>query len=333
MRSVKEAQVSGKRVIVRTDFDVPVKKGVIEDETRLDTSITTLKYLLEKGAKLFLISKMGRPKFRDSSLSLKSVVEDVSKKLEREVKFKDDLGEGIPGDVTLLENLRFWPGEEKADLDFSKKLASFGDIYVNECFATSHRPEASFVGIPKFLPSYAGLNLIREVTELKMVLEKPKRPLVSIIGGAKLKTKLPAINNLARVSDKVLVGGKLMFEVAGQNLPANVIIAPDDIDKKDLGPKAIDSFAKIIKSANTIVWSGPMGMFEVDRYMEGTRLLAKAVVESGAYKIVGGGDTIAALDKLKLLDKIDYVSTGGGAMLEFLAEKKLPGLVALGYYD
>lgn len=333
MKSVKEADVSGKRVIVRTDFDVPVKDGVIVDETRLDNSIPTLKYLLEKKAKLFLISKMGRPQFRDPSLSLKSVVEEVSKKLEREVKFKDDLSENIPGDVTLLENLRFWSEEEKGDLDFSKKLSSFGDIYVNECFATSHRSDASFVGIPKILPSYAGLNLIREVTELKKVLEDPERPLISIIGGAKLETKLPVINSLAKVSDKVLVGGKLMFEVGGQNLPDNVVIAPDDIDKKDVGPKTIDSFKKIIQSANTIVWNGPLGVFEVDKYLEGTRLLAEAIVGSDAYKIVGGGDTIAALDKLKLLDKIDYVSTGGGAMLEFLAEKKLPGLLALGYYD
>lgn len=333
MKSVKEADVSGKRVLVRTDFDIPVKDGVIVDETRLDKNIPTLKYLLEKKAKLFLISKMGRPQFRDLKLSLKSVVEEVSKKLEREVKFKDDLNQNIPGDITLLENLRFWPEEEKGDLDFSKKLASFGDIYVNECFATSHRSDASFVGVPKILPSYAGLNLIREVTELKKVLVDPERPLISIIGGAKLETKLPAIHSLAKVSDKVLVGGKLMFEVDGQKLPDNVVIAPDDIDKKDVGPKTIVSFKKILRSANTIVWNGPLGMYEVDKYLEGTRLLAEAIAESDAYKIIGGGDTIAVLDKLKLLDKIDYVSTGGGAMLEFLAEKKLPGLIALDYYD
>lgn len=333
MKSVKEAEVSGKRVIVRTDFDIPVKDGVIVDETRLDDSIPTLKYLLEKKAKLFLISKMGRPKFQDPSLSLKPVIGEVSKKLEREIKFKDNLDENIPGEVTLLENLRFWPEEKRGDLEFSKKLASFGDIYVNECFATSHRSDASIIGIPKILPSYAGLNLIREVTELKKILEDPKRPLISIIGGAKLKTKLPAINSLARVSDKVLVGGKLMFEIGGQSLPDNVVIATDDIDKKDVGPKTIDSFKKILQSANTIVWNGPLGMFEVDKYLEGTRLLAEAIVALDAYKIIGGGDTITALDKLNLLDKIDYVSTGGGAMLEFLAEEKLPGLTALGYYD
>ena len=333
MKSVKEADVSGKRVIVRVDFDVPIKDETILDGMRLDNSIPTLKYLLEKKANLFLISKMGRPQFRDPKLSLKSVLNEVSKKLETEVKFKENLDENIPGDVILLENLRFWPEEEKGDVEFSKKLSSFGDIYVNECFATSHRTDTSIVEIPKILPSYAGLNLIREVTELKKVLENPERPLVSIIGGAKIKTKLPLINSLAKVSDIVLVGGKLMFELDKQNLADNVVVALDNIDKKDVGPETVVEFKKILQFAGTIVWNGPMGIIEVDKYLEGTRLLAQFVAESRAYKIIGGGDTIIALDKFKLLDKMDYVSTGGGAMLDFLSGKKLPGLIALGYYD
>ncbi len=333
MKSVKEAAVSGKRVIVRCDFDVPIKNGKIVDGTRINDSIPTLRYLLEKGAKLFLISKMGRPKFRDSSLSLKLVAEDVSKNLKAKVSFKEDLSDNVPGDVTLLENLRFWPEEKASDLEFSKKIASFGDIYVNECFATSHRSDASLVGVPKYLPSYAGLHLTQEVYELKKIFKDPKRPLISIIGGDKIETKLPAITNLAKVSDKVLVGGKLMFELGGQRLPENVVVASDDIDGKDIGPKSTNSFSKIIQAANTIVWNGPRGMFEVAKYTDGTKKLAQSIVESSAHKAVGSGDTISALDKLKLLDKIDYVSSGGGAMLEFLAGKKLPGLVALNYYN
>src|SRR3989337_3583805 len=235
MRSIEDADVSGKRAVVRCDFDVPIKNGEIEDDTRINNNIPTLKYLLDKGAKLFLISKLGRPKSKDPNLSLKHVIGAVSQKLSTEVKFKEDLSEDIPGDVTLLENLRFWPEEEAGDLEFSKKLASFGDLYVNECFATSHRTDASFIGIPKYLPSFAGLNLIREITQLKKLLVDPERPLIAIIGGAKLETKLPAINNLAKVSDKVLVAGKLMFEVAGQGLPTNVIVAPDYLDQKDIG--------------------------------------------------------------------------------------------------
>ncbi len=333
MKSVKEADVSGKRIVVRCDFDVPVKNGQIEDETRINNSLPTLQYLLGKGGKLFLISKMGRPKFRDPSLSLKVVIENVSQKLGKEVVFKEDLNKARLEDIVLLENLRFWPEEEKGDLEFSKKLASFGDLYVNECFATSHRSDASFVGVPKYLQSFAGLNLVREVTELRKILNDPERPLISIIGGAKLETKLPAINNLAKISEKVLVGGRLMFEVGGQVLPQNVVVAPDDIDQKDIGSKSIRSFENIIKSARTIVWNGPMGVFEEEAYLKGSQEVAKAVSESKAYKVVGGGDTIAVLEKLGLLAKMDYVSTGGGAMLEFLAGKKLPGLVALRYYD
>ena len=261
------------------------------------------------------------------------VLDTLSKHLGEEITFKEDLREEKLNKITLLENLRFWPEEEAADLEFSKRLASFGDLYVNECFATSHRGDASFVGIPKYLPSFAGLNLIREITQLKNLLEDPESPLVAIIGGAKLETKLPAINNLAKVSDKVLVAGRLMFEVAGQGLPTNVIVAPDYLDQKDIGPKSIEIFIKIIQTARTIVWNGPLGVFEVEKYLDGTRRVGEAVAASPAHKIIGGGDTIAALEKLGLLDEMDYVSTGGGAMLEFLAGKKLPGLVALGYYN
>ena len=333
MKSIKEADVSGKRVIVRCDFDVPVNDGKIGDDTRINDSIPTLKYLLGKGAKLFLISKIGRPKFRDPSLSFKLILPKVSEKLGKEVVLKENVEGDSSEEVILLENIRFWPEEKKNDLEFGKKLASFGDIYVNECFATSHRTDASIVGIPKILPAFAGLNLIKEVNELGKILKDHEKPLVAIVGGAKLETKLPAINNLAKVSDRVLVGGRLMFEVERQTLPDNVVIAPDDLDQKDIGPKSVDSFRKIIQKAKTIVWNGPMGVFEEEKYSEGTKQIAEAVALADAHTIIGGGDTVAAVDKYNLLGKIDYVSTGGGAMLDFLSGKKLPGLIALGYYD
>ena len=333
MKSIKEADVFGKRVIVRCDFDVPVNDGKIGDDTRINDSIPTLKYLLGKGAKLFLISKIGRPTYRDPSLSFKLILPKVSEKLGKEVVLKENVEGDSSEEVILLENIRFWPEEKKNDLEFGKKLASFGDIYVNECFATSHRTDASIVGIPKILPAFAGLNLIKEVNELEKILKDHEKPLVAIVGGAKLETKLPAINNLAKVSDRVLVGGRLMFEVERQTLPDNVVIAPDDLDQKDIGPKSVDSFRKIIQEAKTIVWNGPMGVFEEEKYSDGTKQIAEAVALADAHTIIGGGDTVAAVDKYNLLGKIDYVSTGGGAMLDFLSGKKLPGLIALGYYD
>lgn len=329
MKSVEDAAVLGKRVIVRCDFDDPVKDGRLVDYTRIKSNIPTLKYLLDKDASLFLISKLGRPKGKDPNLSMRIVLPRLSQLLGQEAAFKEDLEQENLGKITLLENVRFWPQEEKGDLEFSKKLASFGQAYVNECFATSHRKDASIVGIPKYLPSYAGLNLIREVKELGTVLEHPTRPLVSIIGGAKIETKMPVINNLAKVSDTVLVGGRLMFEVDTAYLPKNVLVACDNVDKKDIGPRSAKIFRKYIQEAKTLVWNGPMGVFEESKYIKGTKQLATAVIHSRCYSVIGGGDTIAALNTLGLIDKMDFVSTGGGAMLEFLSGKKLPGLKAL----
>lgn len=329
MQSIKEANVSGKRVIIRCDFDDPIIDGNLTDDTRIKSNLPTLKLLLDHQANLFLISKLGRPQGKDLSLSMRIVLDTVSKHLDEKIAFKEDLEQEQLSRVTLLENLRFWSEEEEGDVDFSRKLASFGDLYVNECFATSHRNDASFIGIPKFLPGFAGLNLEKEVKELTKVLESPARPLVAIIGGAKLETKLPAIYNLAKVADKILVGGKLMFEVERRTLPENVIVAHDDVETKDIGEKTAKLFGEVIQQAAMIVWNGPMGVFEEDKYAFGTKGIAEAVAGSNAYSVVGGGDTISALNKFSLLDKMSFVSTGGGAMLEFLAGKKLPGIEAL----
>lgn len=329
MKSVEEADVAGKRVIVRCDFDVPVKSGKILDDTRIRDSLSTLKYLLSKGAKLFLISKLGRPKGKDPSLSLEIIVETLSNYLGKKIIFQKDLNERNNDEVILLDNLRFWLEEDNGDENFGKKLATFGDLYVNECFATSHRNDASIIQLPKFLPSYAGIQLLKEIRELGIVLKSPARPLIAIIGGAKLETKLPAIFNLAKIADKVLVGGKLMFAVERRSLPENVVVAHDDVETKDIGDESIELFSESISKAKMVVWNGPMGVFEDDSYMKGTKEIAKAVTDSDAYSVIGGGDTISALNKLDLISKIKFVSTGGGAMLEFLGGKTLPGLKAL----
>ena len=329
MRSIKDADISKKRIIVRCDFDVPVENGKIQDYSRIRNTIPTLKLLPDRDASLLLISHLGRPKGSDPALSLLLVKDELAKNLNEEITFQKKLEVEKAAKINLLENLRFYPEEESNKQAFSQKLASFGNVYVNECFATSHRSHASIVGIPKILPAYAGLNFMKEIEELNKVLKNPNRPLVAIIGGAKLETKLPVIYNLAKVADKVLVGGKLMFEVERRALPENVIIAHDDVDTKDIGEKSIELFKESILGAKMIVWNGPMGVFEDPRYIKGTKDLANIVIESGGYSVVGGGDTISSLNKLGLVDKIDFVSTGGGAMLEFLAGKTLPGIEAL----
>lgn len=333
MKSVEEVDVVGKRVIVRCDFDVPVENGEILDDTRIKDSLPTLKYLLSNGAKLFLISKLGRPKGKDPNLSLEIIIDSLSKYLDKKIIFQKDLNEKNSDEIILLENLRFWSEEEYGDENFGKKLATFGDLYVNECFATSHRNDASIAQLPKILPFYAGLRLLKEVEELKIVMKNPARPLVAIIGGAKLETKLHAIFNLAKIADKVLVGGKLMFEVEIRSLPENVVVAFDDVQTKDIGEESVKLFSKSISGAKMVVWNGPMGVIEDSKYMKGTEEIAKAVIDSDAYSVIGGGDTILALNKLDLISKIKFVSSGGGAMLEFLAGKTLPGLQALGFYD
>lgn len=333
MKSVKDALVSGKRVIVRADFDVPIENGQIKETLRIEKSLPTIKSLLENGASLFIISHLGRPEGKDESLSLRLVLPTLEKLLGEKIDFQERLEDKVDGKIVLLENLRYWEGEEGNDLNFAKQLADFGEVYVDECFSVAHRNHASVALLPTLLPSFAGLELFKEVTELGKIYKNPERPLLAIIGGAKIETKMPAINNMAKVADKVLVGGKLMFEIDKNSLASNVIVAIDDVDQKDIGEETLKLFGREISAAKMIVWNGPMGLFEEEKYELGTRELAKLIAKSSAYSIVGGGDTVAALDKEKILDQIDFVSVGGGAMLEFLEGKKLPALLALGYYD
>lgn len=343
MKSVKEAEVSGKRVILRADLDVPLRQaqGKLEvaDDTRLKALLPTLKYLLDNKAQVLIIGHLGRPEGRDSALSLAPVAAHLSELLEKKIEFLSQLpttNYQLPT-LIMLENLRFWPEEsldparDKEGQDFAKRLASLGDLYVNDAFAASHREHASIVGIPEHLPAYGGLRLEEEVRELGRVLKKPERPLVFVIGGAKTETKKPLVPYFAKIADKVLLGGLLMYAQELEGIP-NVVFPVDAEDACDIGPKTIKLFAGIIKEAKTAVWNGPLGVWEDNRYELGTRAIAEELALLPGKTIVGGGDTIAALNAFGLAAKMSYVSLGGGAMLEFLAGKKLPGLEALDYY-
>ncbi|MDP2633080.1 MAG: phosphoglycerate kinase, partial [Candidatus Curtissbacteria bacterium] len=232
--------------------------------------------------------------------------------------------------LILLENLRFWPGEETNDEEFAKKLAGIADIYVNDAFAVCHRTHASMVGVPALLPHAAGLHLQEEVETLSKLLEKPQRPFVAIVGGAKIETKIPVIENLSKVADEVLVGGYLPLEIEkeGLSLPKNVLIATLGGDKKDIDEASVKKFSDVIKDAKTVVWNGPMGLYE-EGFEKGTLAVAQALIECAGFSVVGGGETSDFLESKNLLDKFSFVSSGGGAMLEFLAGKTLPGIVAL----
>ncbi len=334
LKTLKDAPVSEKRVLLRADLDVPIKDGRVGEDYRLKALLPTLSYLLEKGAMVLVIGHASRPEGKpDPAFSLRPIASYLEELVGKKISFFETINSArqAVGSLGMLENLRFWPGEEKNDPAFAKELAALAELYVNESFAASHRDHASVVGIPKYLPTFAGLRLEEEVKELGVVLEKPDHPLVFVLGGAKTETKSPLVPAFAKISDEVLLGGLLMFD---QNLKkiARVTFPVDAIETFDIGPESVKKFAEIIKNAGTVVWNGPMGKWEDSRYATGTRAIAEELATSSAKTIVGGGDTIAALSAFGLLEKMGYVSLGGGAMLEFLAGKELPGLSALGYH-
>ncbi|OGZ17955.1 MAG: hypothetical protein A2V72_00450 [Candidatus Nealsonbacteria bacterium RBG_13_37_56] len=313
MKTIKNFNFKNKRVFVRCDFNVPLdSKGNVVDDFRIQQTVPTLKYLQDKGARLILASH------RSDNKNLASTWLRLKKYLDlKEAEF--------------LDNLRLNKGEEENDDNFAKQLAGLAEIYINDAFGVCHRAHASVVGLPKYLPSGAGFLLEREVEVLFQVLENPKRPLVIIVGGAKIESKSRVINNFLNKADQILVGGKInqAFKIDSPT----VYFAIDNNKNLDIGPKTIKMFSNIIKKAGTIVWAGPLGCFEKPLYQNGTKEIAREITKNKkAFKIVGGGDTIFALVKFGLRDKFDHVSTGGGAMLSFLAGEKLPGLQALGYY-
>lgn len=340
---ITDADVSSKKVIVRGDLDISEING---NDLRLKSLIPTLKYLLDKKAKVILIGHRGRPEGKiDNNFSLKPVSDTLEKMLEVKINFvydiagveaKEESEKLAEGAILMLENLRFDTREEANDDGFAKSLASLADFYVNEAFGSSHRAHASIVGIPKLLPHAAGLHFAKEIENLSKVHENPEHPVVILISGIK-KDKLDMIEPLSQIADKVLVGGRLP-EFLGDAALESVRLQPDDkkvivgnlnMDKEDITLNTVDRFIKEIDKAKTVVLAGVLGRYEDPGHRQGTEKIFKALSDSPAFKIAGGGDTLKVILEMKLVDKFDWVSVGGGAMIEFLTKKTLPGIEAL----
>jgi phosphoglycerate kinase len=340
-RSVRQASVEGRRVLVRADLNVPLEDGVVADDTRIVAALSTLKWLLEQDAgEVIVCSHLGRPKGEDPALSLKPVEKELRRHLADER-------------LRFLENTRFDPRETKNDPGLAHELARNGDLYVNDAFGSAHRAHASTEAVAHLLPAYAGFLLERELVELGKLLGDVERPFVLVTGGAKVEDKLGVLEHLGGKADAVLVGGKMAEELRERNplsfeveLPVDVVAAaafePDAEARVtpydgvpggwlglDIGPETRERFADEIARARTIFWNGPMGVFEWDRFADGTKAVAKAVAGSPAFSVVGGGDSVRAVNELGLADGISWVSTGGGAALELLEGKELPGVVAI----
>jgi phosphoglycerate kinase len=385
-RSVQNADVASKRVLVRVDFNVPMRDGAITDDTRIQAALPTIRDLVSRDAKVILVSHLGRPKGGpDAKHRLAPAAKRLAELLGQPVRAAEDvIGQDAHaaidamknGDVVLLENVRFEPGEEKNDPDFALKLAGLADIYVNDAFGTAHRAHASTEGVGRLKPSYSGYLMDREIGALGKLLFNPEHPFVAIIGGAKVSDKIQVIDRLLDKVDALIVGGGMAntfllaqgkqigsslaepdrvaeanaaIEKAKQRgvdllLPLDVIIgeridgpgraaALNEIGEADaiydIGPKTIERFKQAISGAKTVFWNGPMGVFEQPQFANGTRAVAEAVANSGAFSVVGGGDSVAAVEQMGLADRISHISTGGGASLEFVEGKQLPGIAVL----
>lgn len=387
-KSVRDVEVKGKVVFVRVDFNVPMEDGKITDDKRIRETLPTIQYLVEKGAKVVLASHMGRPKGEVvESLRLTPQAERLSELLGQPVAKADEaIGDAVKakiaelkdGDVLVLENVRFYPGEEKNDADLAKSFAELADLFVNDAFGAAHRAHASTEGIAHHLPAVSGLLMEKELDVLGKALTSPERPFTAIVGGSKVKDKIDVIDNLINLADNIIIGGGLTYTFfkaqgheVGQSLldeskldvvlgfvekakklgkklylPVDIVVSDDfsadantdivSIDKipaawegVDIGPKTREIYADVIKNSKLVVWNGPMGVFEIAPFSNGTRAVAEACATTEAYTIIGGGDSAAAAEKFGLADKMDHISTGGGASLEFMEGKALPGVVAL----
>jgi phosphoglycerate kinase len=387
-KSIKDIDVKGKRVFCRVDFNVPMQDGQVTDDTRIRAALPTIQYLMEQGAKVILASHLGRPKGQvKEELRLTPVAKRLSELLGKEVAKADEAyGDSVKeqieklneGDVLLLENVRFYPGEEKNDPELAKAFAELADIYVNDAFGAAHRAHASTEGIAKHLPAVSGFLMQKELDVLGKALSNPDRPFTAIIGGAKVKDKIGVIENLLDKVDHLIIGGGLAYtfikaqgyeigkslleedkiELAKSfmekakekgvqfHMPIDAVVAtefspdaeskvvdidsiPSDWEALDIGPKTRELYADIIKKSKLVIWNGPMGVFEFDQFAGGTKAVAEALAESDAYSVIGGGDSAAAVEKFNLADKMSHISTGGGASLEFMEGKALPGVVAL----
>lgn len=342
LRSIRNTNVESHRVLVRADLDVPCENGQVLDNARLRAALPTLRYLVEKKARTVILGHLDRPHGQMvESLRLSPVAVELKNLGEwKELgtvgdclgPLVEDFVESLTdGGLLLLENLRFRAGEEDNDESFAHQLASLGDLYVNDCFSDSHREHASIAALPRLLPSYAGFDLENEINSLEKVSRKRGRPLVVVLGGAK-KDKLEVLPEFLKKAEFILLGNYLsqnLTDVEKAALPENVIYGTgtDDLDEA-----SISGFVDILHRAGKIVWAGPLGRYE-EGFLQGTKRLAEAIIESGVVSIVGGGDTVAALNKLGLANKMTYTSEAGGALLHFMAGRHLPGLEALGYYD
>jgi phosphoglycerate kinase len=388
VKTLDDLNVEGQRVLVRVDFNVPLKGGEVADDTRIRAALPTLRELLGRGASLVLVSHLGRPKEREPEFSLRPVAGRLSELLGREVQLAPGVvGDQVtalanrlqPGDVLLLENVRYEPGETKNDADLAGQLASLADAYVNDAFGAAHRAHASTEGVAHKLPHAAGRLLEREVKTLTAIIEDPAKPLVAVVGGAKVTDKIAVIDRFLQVADTILIGGAMCFpffkaqghevgsslceeegvapardalEHAGKDgrakleLPDDLVVAdrfaaeadhrtldgvdvPDGWMGLDVGPKTAQRYAETIAGAGTVFWNGPMGAFELEPFAAGTRAVAEAVADAPGTTVVGGGDSAAAIQQFGLADGVTHLSTGGGASLELLEGKKLPGVEAL----
>ena len=345
-KTVKDIDVAGKKVLLRCDFNVPQDKatGAITDDKRIVAALPTIAYLLDQKAAVIACSHLGKPKGEwKQSLSLAPVAKRLSELLGREVLFATDIvGEDAkakaaalkPGEILLLENLRFDKREEKNDPEFAKELASMAEVYVSDAFGTVHRAHASTAGVAAYLPAVSGFLIGKELDIMGKALDDPKRPFVAVLGGAKVSDKINVINNLLEKADTIIIGGGMAytFKKAEGYTIGKSLLEEDKLDyarEMDIGPKAIEAFSDAVKGAGTVVWNGPMGVFEFPAFAGGTKAMAKALAESGAITIVGGGDSAAAVEQLGYADKMTHISTGGGASLEFLEGKELPGVACL----
>jgi len=387
-KSVRDIDVTGKKVFVRVDFNVPLENGVITDDKRIRETLPTINYLIENGAKVILASHLGRPngevveelRHTASAVRLSELLGKPVVKANEAVgdAVKAQIAEMQNGDVLLLENVRFYPGEEKNDPELAKQFAELADLFVNDAFGAAHRAHASTEGIAHYLPAVSGLLMEKELDVLGKALNNPERPFTAIVGGSKVKDKIAVIEKMIEIADNIIIGGGLSYtffkaqgyeigqslldnskldltlefiekaKKAGKNLylPVDIVVTdefsakantkvvavdgiPADMEGIDIGPKTREIYADVIKNSKLVVWNGPMGVFEIEPFSHGTRAVAQATAETDAYTVIGGGDSAAAAEKFGLADKMNFISTGGGASLEFMEGKALPGVVAL----